>query len=372
MANHPTTIQTPRRRFVRSILRGLGRILVPLLTRTKISGSERFPDRGPLIVVGNHIGTMEAVLMVVYAPWQMEMLGAGDIAPPPWMDAITQLYGFIPVNRGNFDRPALRKAMSVLEQGGILGIFPEGGVWDPGAMEAKRGVAWLSYHTGSPILPIGFGGVEGALDATFKLKRPRLVMNVGTLMPPVTIPHGQARREALQVAANDVLNAIDALIPQAYRDRRPEIAEEHFRLELTVHNAEGQEIALPSELEITHSDALCMLFYRPWILRIFKKDLGFPVDALQQLPEHPPAAALASAVGEILRYVERDNPGFFTYRFGSKMGVAMEAGLRQLRALARWAADEGHRLTVHPMRRYRIVGEDEAFVEAWPGPPHVW
>ncbi|MGC9522329.1 MAG: lysophospholipid acyltransferase family protein [Anaerolineae bacterium] len=371
MTDHPV-IAYPRRRFVRGVLRGLGRILVPLLTRTEISGYENFPDRGPLLVVGNHIGTMEVVLMVVYAPWQIELLGAGDIAPPPGMNEITQLYGSIPVNRGNFDRRALRGAMSVLRQGGILGVFPEGGVWDPGAMEAKRGVAWLSYHTGTPILPIGFGGVEGALDATFKLRRPRLVMNVGTLMPPVTIPRDQPRREALQVAANEVLNAIDGLIPQTYRDRRPEIAEERFRLELMVRDDDGQKITIPPALEITHADALCTFFYRPWILRIFKKDLSLPVDALQQLPERSSAAALADATDPILRYVEHDNPGFFTYRFGNDLGVAMEAGLRELRALARWAADEGHRLEVHPMRRYRVVGEEEEIIESWPGPPHVW
>jgi len=63
-------------------------------------------------------------------------------------------------------------------------LFPEGGIWYPGAKEAKRGVAWLSHRADAPILPIGFGGLEGALDAIFKLKRPELVMNDGTLIPP--------------------------------------------------------------------------------------------------------------------------------------------------------------------------------------------
>ena len=80
----PATIRVPRRRVIRAGLRGLGRLLVAGLTRTQISGQERFPPHGPLIVVGNHIATMEVVLMAVCTPWHVEMLGTGDIAPPPF------------------------------------------------------------------------------------------------------------------------------------------------------------------------------------------------------------------------------------------------------------------------------------------------
>ncbi len=144
----------PRRRLSRGLLRSVGRVLVPLLTRTQITGMEHFPASGPLIIVGNHIATMEVVLMVVYTPRQPEMLGAGDIAPPGWMNYLAPLR-LHPVNRGNLDRAALTKALSVLQQGGILGLFPEGGIWDPGAMEAKRGVAWLSYQSRAPFCRSG-------------------------------------------------------------------------------------------------------------------------------------------------------------------------------------------------------------------------
>ena len=50
-------------------------MLVAGLTRPKTTRLDHFPEHGPLIVVGNHIAAMEAVLMVVTAPWQMEMLG---------------------------------------------------------------------------------------------------------------------------------------------------------------------------------------------------------------------------------------------------------------------------------------------------------
>jgi 1-acyl-sn-glycerol-3-phosphate acyltransferase len=135
------SIPYPRRTIHRTAMRLLGRALLPLLTRTTIAGRENWPEHGPLLVVGNHIAAIEAVLMIVYAPWQIEPIGPGDIAPPPAMDAVARMYGYTPINRGNADRAALTKALDVLKQGGVLGIFPEGGIWDTAAKPAKRGVA---------------------------------------------------------------------------------------------------------------------------------------------------------------------------------------------------------------------------------------
>jgi 1-acyl-sn-glycerol-3-phosphate acyltransferase len=358
------------------LLRAAGRLLVPALSRLEITGMANFPRHGPLLVVGNHLATLEVVLMVVYAPQPPEMLGASDIGPPPWMDAITRVYGFISVNRGNFDRAAMTQALDVLRQGGTLGIFPEGGVWDPGAMEAKRGVAWLSYHTGAPVLPIGFGGIEGALDAALKLKRPTLTMNVGKPLPAVTLPQGTRRREGLQAAADRILLEIEALIPEAYREQRPEIVDERFELHLTATDASDHEVAIPASNELSrpglHADALCKLLYRPWMLHIFAKDLHLPIAPLEHLRDSPDPADLAQALDPILDYVTTQNPGFFTYRFGHRWGIAMEAGLRDLQAVARWAASHGLRLEVRPIRRYRIAGQDEEIVETQPGAAHVW
>ena len=111
------SVRYPRRRVQRSVVRLLGRALVPLLTRTTVTGREHFPAGGPLLVVGNHIATMEVVLMVVYAPWQLEMLGPGDVPPPPAMDAIARFYGYTPINRGSVDRAPLRHTLGVLAQG---------------------------------------------------------------------------------------------------------------------------------------------------------------------------------------------------------------------------------------------------------------
>jgi len=362
----------PRRALRRYTLRTVARAILPLLTRTQITGRENFPEGGPLLVVGNHIAAMEAVLMVVYAPWQIELLGAGDIPPPPAMHAIAMFYGYTPINRGNADRAPLLKTLGLLKQGGIVGVFPEGGIWDTGDKPAKRGVAWLSYHANAPILPIGFGGVEGALNKLFRLKRPRLWMNIGTRMPPVTLTPGKSRKACLQQAAAEVMQAVNSLIPDEGRVGRPEIHDERFELHIDIRDADGAVVPCPPGLEITHADALCKMFYRPAILRIFGKDLRLPVEALQRLDSEHDPAEIASAIRLVLDYVKDQNPGFFPYRFGHAEGLAMEAGLHELQAVAAHAADSGHRLYIVPIRHYYSPEQGKEVTEHNPGQSHLW
>jgi 1-acyl-sn-glycerol-3-phosphate acyltransferase len=73
------TLAYPCRKVTRGIIRLMGRLLLPIVFRLHISGQENFPQSGPLLVVGNHIAVMEAVLMAVFTPWQAEILGAADI-----------------------------------------------------------------------------------------------------------------------------------------------------------------------------------------------------------------------------------------------------------------------------------------------------
>jgi len=96
----PYTIKSPRIVFVRNTFRSLARGLFPLLTRTKITGLENFPKNGPLILVGNHTGAMEVVLMGTYSPKPIEFMGAMEMPWNGWMETVIDWYGLIPVYRG--------------------------------------------------------------------------------------------------------------------------------------------------------------------------------------------------------------------------------------------------------------------------------
>jgi 1-acyl-sn-glycerol-3-phosphate acyltransferase len=364
-------IAYPRRRVQRALTRLAGRAVVRLLTRTEMRGLERFPKEGPLLVVGNHTAAMEVVLMVVYAPRQVELLGPADLPPPGATGAIGRFYGFTGVNRGQADRGALTKMLGVLRQGGVVGLFPEGGIWETGPREAKRGVAWLSQQAQAPVLPIGFGGIKGALEEMLRLQRPRLSMNVGALMPPVQCPRGKGRKACLQAAATEILDAVMELVPADERPNRFQPIDERFEFEVTVWDAQGAEMALPERLAVSNDSAVAKFFYRPALLNIFDKDVQLPVEALKHLSEVREPARIAAALRAILGYLD-ENPYFFTYRFGREGGGAMGESIRELHALMAWAAEAGASVRVRATRRYYLPGGEQEIVETDPGETYAW
>ena len=193
----------------------LGKVLLALLANVTVNGQEKLPNKGPVILAGNHVAVLEAVMMAVYCPGVVEFLGNGDIPFDPNYAFIANSYGFIPINRGNLDRKGLQMGLEVLNQDSILGIFPEGGTWSPTQMQAQTGVAWLSYRSKAPIIPIGFGGIKGGLEKAFKLQYPKLDMNVGETIPPVTLADNNLSIKAnLENAANMIMENINALIPE--------------------------------------------------------------------------------------------------------------------------------------------------------------
>jgi len=185
--------------------------------------------------------------------------------------------------------------LEVLKQDSILGIFPEGGTWDPAQMQAQIGVAWLSCRGKAPIIPIGFGGIKGGLAKAFRFQRPKLVMNVGDVIQPVTLTDsGLSMKANLEKAANQIMASINALIP-----------EEDFHKFL---NRINETYHLESHI---------------------------------------------NALNAILDYLEI-NPGYFTYRFGVPEDIAVKEALKELIRLGAWVQHSGYALSVNPIRRHKM------------------
>lgn len=367
MTTQALSIAYPRKPILRGVVRMLGRAAMSLLTRTSVTGMENLPKKGPLIMVGNHVAVFEAAMMVLYAPWLIEMIATGEIPLDPRYAPIANTYGYIPIRRGDMYRGALTAALDVLKQGGVVGMFPEGGIWESSVKKGRTGVAWLSYQADVPIVPVGFGGIDGAIDGIAKFKRPRLVMNIGNVIPPVRIVDDEkSRKAALQEAADMIMGRIEALVPEEDKRRWNRIRDERFELRLEIAAPDGSAVEVPENLALTRPDMLAKFFHRPLLLDVFSRNLKLPVQPLQQLYLHPQPAEIVSAVQAALDYMET-NPHFLSYRFGYDEGGAMQNGLRQLQAIARWADEKGYSLHVTPVRRYRKRGSEDEIVEDHPG-----
>ena len=150
------------RRLQRRFLILLARLAAFFLLRLTVRGQENLPSSGPLIVVINHFGWIEPALAPVFLPYDVEFLAAHNMFEHPWVGWIVRGYAGIPVHRGEVDRKALRMAAAVLAKGGVLAIFPEGGVQSRSFRSAlirpRPGTAFLAAQQAVPILPMAFSG----------------------------------------------------------------------------------------------------------------------------------------------------------------------------------------------------------------------
>jgi len=98
-----------------------------ILCRVDDSQWHKFPDKGPLIMAVNHINFMEMPLMythLVPCPITAFVKSAGW--ENPILRWIFDLWGAIPIQRGEADMTAVRAGLSALDEGKILAIAPEG------------------------------------------------------------------------------------------------------------------------------------------------------------------------------------------------------------------------------------------------------
>ncbi len=204
-----------RRRPIRFILKQLSIPAFALLTRLEIHGEENLPEKGPLLVVGNHFSFIDPVAFVRMAPWPIEFVG-GAVTPhaPLWTRIIPFLWGYHKLYRGTGAKDALRAAESILNRGGILGIFPEAGNWATVLRPARPGTAFLAARSGAPILPVGLDGFTEVFPSLFRGRRARVTVNIGKPFGPFQASgNSRERRAQYEEIGHEIMRKIAELIP---------------------------------------------------------------------------------------------------------------------------------------------------------------
>lgn len=328
-----TQIRYPRNIIVRKLLVSLGRLILPLLARIETRGLHLLPKQGPAILAGNHENIIEVVLMAVYSPALVEFIGTGDVPIDARFAWIAKLYQFIPIKRGNVDRTAIYTALDVLKAGGVIGIFPQGGIWGADVKSGRSGVGLLSHFSGAPVYPIGFSGLRGALGKIMRFQRPRLTMQVGNPLKisPNRNPNTPDKEE-LERFSSLVMERITELLPAEEKNELRK-SQENFDVEVFVQKNGYASHAL-LELDLITRNGLGILFHYPVLLNTLKRNLGLPVGCLQNFGQPVNARDVELAVLAMLNYLEKDNPGFFTYRFGVDQGLIIKNALTRLKSMA--------------------------------------
>ena len=222
----PDLVALPRLTFARRVFRVFTQRLAKLLAfftmRAGISGLENFPNRGPALIVINHLGDADAVLVMATLPITIEGMGKIELNEHWLVGPVFRAYGIIWVHRGRPDRKALRVALEGLAEGRMVALAPEGRQSVIGGLEdGNAGAAFLALKSGAPIVPIAMTGTENqhVYSHMKSLKRAPVTLSVGK--PFVLFPKGKQadRQEMMQEGTRQIMEALAALLPEAYRGK---------------------------------------------------------------------------------------------------------------------------------------------------------
>jgi 1-acyl-sn-glycerol-3-phosphate acyltransferase len=183
-----------------------------------IEGRENIPKKGPLIFVCNHLSEADPPLLAVAMPRRITWLVKAEWFKTPIASQMFKMSGMIPIRRHEADRQALRKAIEALENGEVLGIFPEGTrSKDKVLHEGEEGAAYVALKTSAQILPVAIWGTQDAKLPRDILKRTKGVhIRFGK---PFMISSLGARiqREDVERGTETIMKAIASLLPEKYR-----------------------------------------------------------------------------------------------------------------------------------------------------------
>jgi len=150
---NPADANFPMRVWSEAIVGGLFSAIWGL----KVTGLENVPLNGPLIVAVNHVSIVDPPLAAVAIGPRRRPFGIGkkELFAKPVLGWWLRETGSFPLDRTGDATSAMKAALDVLGKGGALFIYPEGTRVKPGETRApKAGVAFLSFHSGAPVVPL--------------------------------------------------------------------------------------------------------------------------------------------------------------------------------------------------------------------------
>lgn len=129
--------------------------LIALFMRIKVINRHRLRIKGPAILVCNHSSMADPVMLAIATPRPIHFMAKAELFSNPVKAFLFNMMLVFPVKRHTADISAIKKSVSILKNGGIFGIFPEGTRSITGELdELEKGAAFISMRSGAPVIPV--------------------------------------------------------------------------------------------------------------------------------------------------------------------------------------------------------------------------
>ncbi|HEX7385092.1 MAG TPA: MFS transporter, partial [Burkholderiaceae bacterium] len=149
------------------LLRFVAFIASRLVYRFEMRGVEHIPAAGPAILVANHVSFIDAILLMAASPRPIRFVMDHRIFALPLLGTLFRLGKAIPIASQKDDPAAYERAFAearkVLDEGDLLGIFPEGGITRDGTLQPFRGGIMKILETHPvPVVPVALTNLWGS------------------------------------------------------------------------------------------------------------------------------------------------------------------------------------------------------------------
>ncbi|HLJ96342.1 MAG TPA: lysophospholipid acyltransferase family protein [Gemmataceae bacterium] len=129
----------------------------------RTQGHQHVPRRGPALLIANHQSFMDPILVGLAVRRHAVFLARQSLFRHRWLARLMRSLDAVPVNQEGFAREGLKTILEQLQEGRVVGIFPEGERTADGQIHPLRpGIHLLIKKLAIPIIPVG---IAGAYDA---------------------------------------------------------------------------------------------------------------------------------------------------------------------------------------------------------------
>jgi 1-acyl-sn-glycerol-3-phosphate acyltransferase len=167
---------------------------------------ELVPASGPVILAPNHSSFMDHFFLGAAIRRKVSFMAKSQLFKPP-LQWIYSHGGVFPVRRGYRDEEAFITAAAILDRGGCLAMYCEGGRSRSGKIgdRARPGIGRLALESGATVVPVAIHGSERVRNWK-RLRFPKITVQYGEPFRYERVD--EATRDQQQVVADEILDAI--------------------------------------------------------------------------------------------------------------------------------------------------------------------
>jgi 1-acyl-sn-glycerol-3-phosphate acyltransferase len=198
------------------LMRFLVWILIHTIYRVRVSGMDNIPDEGPVIIASNHVSYVDPLILGGMIRRPVNFVMYYRIYQLPVLKFIFKTGKAIPIASKKESLEILQEAYRqmhlVLEEGDVLGIFPEGKITSDGEIaDFKPGIDKVIAEQPVPVVPVALCNLWGSLFSRrdpLHRRRPyklwsTIELRIGQAIPPEEVSAARLEAEVRNLRGQD-------------------------------------------------------------------------------------------------------------------------------------------------------------------------